>query len=69
MSGTYGDNIICPHCGYEFADSWEIGMNDDGDFEVECHGCQREFVTTRTTTVSYSSRSVETRSPAERRQE
>jgi transposase-like protein len=44
------DNIVCPWCGYEHRDSWEMS---DGDYE--CHGCEKPISVT-----SYSSREITT---------
>jgi uncharacterized Zn-finger protein len=34
------DEIICPHCGYEYGDSWEL-FDDDGDHD--CPECEKTF--------------------------
>lgn len=44
-------NIVCPHCGHEHRDSWE--MPDGGD--MDCYECDREFRYSRDVTVTYSS--------------
>lgn len=41
--------IVCPWCGHEHSDSWEMGSG-----EMECHDCGREFQTERDVSVSYS---------------
>ena len=33
--------IVCPYCGYEFIDSWEV---PDGEDVLECDDCEKEFV-------------------------
>lgn len=45
-------NIICPHCGYEHLDSWEM---DDGEYECDCGG---SYVVERIITVEYSTYKV-----------
>lgn len=40
-----GENIICPWCGYEDPDSWEMGCDYDEDYE--CINCGKPFVVTR----------------------
>jgi hypothetical protein len=45
----YTDKIVCPHCGNEFCDSWE--MSDSG--EVECDECKKTLTYERIVTVQY----------------
>ena len=45
------DQIVCPYCGYEFTDSYELG--EDGD--VECDECGQTFNFTSDTVVYYTS--------------
>ena len=45
-------NVICPHCGYEHLDSWEM---DDGEYECDCGG---SYVVERIITVEYSTYKV-----------
>lgn len=39
----YEDEVVCPHCGYEHSDSWEMRDGEhecpecDKKFELECH--------------------------------
>jgi len=47
----YTINIICPRCGYEVNDSWEI-KDDSGDYE--CDDCGNEFSYERIVTVEYT---------------
>jgi len=53
----YTSNIICPHCGYEDKDSWEVdfGPGLDGDTTVYCGRCEEEFNVSRNIEVSYTS--------------
>ena len=32
----YTDEIVCPHCGYEYNDSIEIGDQDQDETCIEC---------------------------------
>lgn len=49
----YGtDNITCPYCGYENADSWEAEESDD---HYECPNCGSYFSYEREVSVSYYS--------------
>ena len=68
MSETFGDNIICPHCGHIHRDSWEI-MMEDGVEEIECDKCGQAFVATRHTSVNYWAEKIITMPIPERSQE
>lgn len=51
--------ITCPYCGWEDMDSWECGLNDDGDSDVfECVDCEKKFNATMEIEVTYSSRGL-----------
>ncbi len=45
----YTDEIVCPHCGYEHSDSFEMSEG-----EQECRDCGRPFEVTRDVQVTYS---------------
>lgn len=50
------DEIVCPHCGYEFSDSWENFQYDDECIEgIECEKCEKEFNVERNISISYNS--------------
>jgi predicted RNA-binding Zn-ribbon protein involved in translation (DUF1610 family) len=53
--------VVCPHCGYEFSDSWELGpgKGDSEDIEVECGDCGETFICWRNITVNWSSAKIE----------
>lgn len=46
----YTNEIVCPHCGEVFRDSWEF--DDEGIYE--CWECHKPFSWVRTVTVEYS---------------
>ena len=48
----YECNLICPYCGYEDGDSWELS---DDDEEHECGRCGGIMSYQRVVTVEYSS--------------
>ena len=56
----YERNVICPYCGYEHKDSWE--MSDEEDLE-ECAQCGGVFSYQRIVTVEYSSQPVHQPNP------
>jgi predicted RNA-binding Zn-ribbon protein involved in translation (DUF1610 family) len=47
----FTDEIVCPWCGHEISDSWEVEA-DDGDYE--CPECGNEFCYCREVSVTYS---------------
>ena len=48
--------VICPHCGNEDRDSWEIdfGPCNDGEATVDCGRCGKSFYAIRHCDISYS---------------
>lgn len=50
----FTDEIICPHCGEEWSDSWEL---DDGGV-LECYACEEEFTYNRNITIDYSTNKI-----------
>jgi len=44
----YTDDVICPYCGYEFSDSWEMSEG-----EHDCYDCGNVFNMKRDVTVEY----------------
>jgi protein-arginine kinase activator protein McsA len=43
------DEIVCPHCGFKFGNSWEYQSGT-----VECGDCKREFHCEVDYTVTYT---------------
>ena len=53
----YTDNAVCPNCGGEDNNSWEL----DEDFESECpHGCGAVYCGTRIITAVYTTKLITT---------
>lgn len=50
IDSTYEDEIVCPHCGYNFSDSWEV----HDDCKMECDFCDQSFELIINREVSYS---------------
>lgn len=48
----YTQEVVCPYCGYEHSDSWE--MSDD-ETDRECPDCEKIFDYERIVTCEYSS--------------
>jgi hypothetical protein len=49
-------NAVCPWCGREVADSWELWHPES---ECECNQCGRLFKATRIVTVEFDTEKVE----------
>jgi hypothetical protein len=49
------DELICPHCGYEFSDSWEFALNGATDGKVDCRDCNKEIEFEIVTEITFSS--------------
>lgn len=50
----YTNDVVCPHCGYEFSDSWEM---KDGD--CTCPDCEKDFELQCDYTVKYITNKIE----------
>jgi uncharacterized Zn finger protein len=49
------DNAICPHCGCEHENSWELGLKGDGDeMNYVCDSCGMQFRIVMCVEVTYS---------------
>lgn len=44
--------LVCPYCGYEHQDSWEIGSGEDS---FTCNECNKDFKFEQETTRTFSS--------------
>ncbi len=49
----YTDEIVCPHCGHMYSDSFEVSEG-----EHECRDCGNAFNVERDVSVSYSTEKV-----------
>ena len=50
---SYTHEIVCPHCGYEYSDSW-----DYGEGERNCNRCNLKFDISQYVEVTYSTTKV-----------
>lgn len=50
----YTREIVCPYCGYEERDSWEVSPDEKYLGLVECENCGKEFYAERMIQVTYS---------------
>ena len=51
--------IVCPHCGYQIQDSWEITQDGENLGLMDCEGCGKSFYAFRNVTVTYSTKKPE----------
>ena len=58
MDHEYTDYAVCPYCGYVDKDSWELNLGPglDGDGDVSCNSCGKDFFVSRNVTVTYSTK-------------
>ena len=52
----YTDSLVCPWCGYDDPDSWEIdfGAGMEGDIIHGCVSCGKPMLATRVVNVTYT---------------
>jgi transcription elongation factor Elf1 len=60
---------ICPHCGHEETDAWEIdfGPGLEGDATASCDSCGEDYFVTREVTVYYSTDFIKEKAVKEER--
>jgi transcription elongation factor Elf1 len=54
INHVFEDNIVCPYCGYEVEDSWDIDLEDGNEEELECGDCGKVFNCEKNVRVSYT---------------
>jgi hypothetical protein len=52
----YTKELVCPHCGYVFEDSWEFFTYENP--EIDCYECDKTFIASRHETVTYSTQKI-----------
>ena len=57
---AHRDAPICPHCGHAQRDAWEInfGPGIEGDTEIDCGECEKTFMVSRHSTITYSTQKL-----------
>lgn len=54
------EEVVCPHCAYQYKDSWEIFKNSDYDeVRVNCENCGLDFEVHQNFIVTYTSNKLE----------
>ena len=48
------DEPICPHCGKEFVDAWEMFADGARQVETACWECGQEVIISEQVTTTYS---------------
>lgn len=65
LVSRHTEYAVCPHCGFADQDSWEFDLGPgpglDGDGEVSCGSCGKDYFLERHVSVSYSSRKLAAR--------
>jgi DNA-directed RNA polymerase subunit RPC12/RpoP len=56
LETDFTSEIICPHCGAKYQDSWELN-NNDGEKET-CIDCGKHFHLSVHFDVTYSTRKI-----------
>jgi hypothetical protein len=56
LETEYTSDIICPHCGEEYGDSWEY--NDDDGETLNCISCGEPFHLSVDFNVSYTTKKL-----------
>lgn len=62
------NNAVCPYCGYEQSDTWEL-FGDKGDAFIcvlSCDKCGEEFEVTQNIDISYTTKKKEEDNEPER---
>ena len=54
----YTKEIVCPYCGHEQSDSWEI-MGNDEDGETDCDECEKSFRWSAHIDITYCTEKME----------
>jgi transcription elongation factor Elf1 len=55
----YTKNIVCPHCGKEDNDSWEVQPGEEDLGVIECGYCGEEFIASRIIDITYCTRKID----------
>jgi transcription elongation factor Elf1 len=56
----YTNQPVCPYCGHEERDAWEIdfGPGLDGDTTTSCGNCGEDYFCSREATIRYTTEKV-----------
>jgi len=46
---------ICPYCGYEEENAWELDFGDgEGEATIDCGGCEKEYIAYQNIEITYN---------------
>lgn len=48
----YTKEIVCPYCGYEYMDSWEMVKPEEGE-DIVCENCEKKFYARSDMDITY----------------
>ena len=55
----YTRDVVCPHCGYTWEDSWELGLSDGDGIRIDCGRCGKPMKIECQISVTYSTEKIE----------
>jgi len=56
---TYTKNIVCPYCGKENKNSWEVALGEEDMGIIDCGYCGEEFFASRIISIEYCTEKLE----------
>ena len=55
IDNKYTNELVCPYCGYEHSDSWELSEDCS---EIDCGDCGKSFSYSRIVNVEYTTEKI-----------
>lgn len=55
-SYSCGSSVTCPFCGAEQSDAWEVGAYEEGDHDIYCDECEKDFTFSVSVSYNYEAR-------------
>jgi len=55
---SYTDCPVCPYCGDQDENAWELGSGGEEDGSTQCGNCNRPYMYQRQISVTYSTRPI-----------
>lgn len=50
----YTSEIVCPYCGHEFINSWEVGYGEQDLGDIDCPECEKTFLAYKNIEITYN---------------
>ncbi|SRR3972149_1020349 len=57
MEHKHTNQIICPYCGHEDDESWNL--EEEGETQKTCESCEKEFNVEKEVSITYSTSRIE----------